>query len=104
MTKIRNLEGPIIENDLNTKFLVCFLHGWGSDGNDLIQIGELWKSQLQNALLISPNAPEACEGTPSGRQWFDILSNNEEKTLKGLHNSYLDLKNFLDFYLKYILK
>jgi phospholipase/carboxylesterase len=95
MTNTRKLTGPIIDNGSSTKFLVFFLHGWGSDGNDLIQIGEIWKSKLLNTTFIAPNGPEVCGGNPHGRQWFDILSNNDAESLKGLHQSYLDLKSLI---------
>ena len=100
MTKTRKLTGPIIDKGSSTEFLVFFLHGWGSDGNDLIQIGEIWKSKLPNTTFIAPNGPEVCGGNPHGRQWFDILSNNDAEALKGLHQSYLDLKIFINTYLK----
>ena len=90
----------IIDKGSSTKFLVFFLHGWGSDGNDLIQIGEIWKSKLLDTTFIAPNGPEVCGGNPHGRQWFDILSNNDAEALKGLHQSYLDLKSFIGTYLK----
>ena len=100
MTNTRKLTGPIIDKGISTKFLVFFLHGWGSDGNDLIQIGEIWKSKLLDTTFIAPNGPEVCGGNPHGRQWFDILSNNDAEALKGLHQSYLDLKSFIGTYLK----
>ena len=100
MTSTRKLIGPIIDRGSSTKFLVFFLHGWGSDGNDLIQIGEIWKSKLLDTTFIAPNGPEVCGGNPHGRQWFDILSNNDAEALKGLNQSYLDLKSFIDTYLK----
>ena len=100
MTRTRKLIGPIIDRGSSTKFLVFFLHGWGSDGKDLIQIGEIWKSKLPNTTFIAPNGPEVCGGNPHGRQWFDILSNNDAEALKGLNQSYLDLKSFIDTYVK----
>ena len=100
MTNTRKLTGPIIDKGGSTKFLVFFVHGWGSDGNDLIQIGEIWKSKLLDTTFIAPNGPEVCAGNPHGRQWFDILNNNDAEALKGLHQSYLDLKNFIDTNLK----
>ena len=100
MTNTRELTGPIIVKGSSTKFLVFFLHGWGSDGNDLIQIGEIWKSKLLDTTFIAPNGPEVCGGNPHGRQWFDILNNNDAEALKGLHQSYLDLKSFIGTYLK----
>ena len=100
MTNTRKLRGPIIDRGSDTKNLVFFLHGWGSDGNDLIQIGEIWKSKLVDTTFIAPDGPEVCGGNPHGRQWFDILSNNDAAALKGLHQSYMDLKIFIDTYLK----
>ncbi len=100
MTNMRKLTGPIIDRGSSTKFLVFFLHGWGSDGNDLIQIGEIWKSKLPDTTFIAPDGPEVCVGNPHGRQWFDILSNDDAEALKGLHQSYLDLKSFIDIHLK----
>ena len=100
MTNTRKLTGPIIDKGSSTKFLVFFLHGWGSDGSDLLQIGEIWKSKLLDTTFIAPNGPEVCGGNPHGRQWFDILNNNDAEALKGLHQSYLDLKSFIGAYLK----
>ena len=97
---IRELKGPIIDKGADTKYLVVFLHGWGSDGNDLIQIANNWDRKLNNITFISPDAPEVCPGNPLGKQWFDILSNDEEVILKGINDAYLDLKSFIKMQLK----
>ena len=70
------LKGPVNESDNKTKQLIFFLHGWGSDGNDLIQISKLWKKEIDKTTFIAPHGPEPCAQNPSGRQWFDILSEN----------------------------
>ncbi len=54
--------------------LVVFLHGYGADGNDLIEIGRQWRGLLPQAAFVSPHAPERCLAAPMGRQWF-ALSN-----------------------------
>ncbi|MBV8105859.1 MAG: dienelactone hydrolase family protein [Hyphomicrobiales bacterium] len=54
--------------------LVVFLHGYGADGNDLIELGRQWRALLPQAAFVSPHAPERCLGAPMGRQWF-ALSN-----------------------------
>jgi phospholipase/carboxylesterase len=54
--------------------LVVFLHGYGADGNDLIEIGRQWRGLLPQAAFVSPHAPDRCIGAPMGRQWF-ALSN-----------------------------
>jgi phospholipase/carboxylesterase len=49
---------------------VVLLHGYGSDGNDLIGLAPHWQGLLPGALFVSPNAPM---GTPmGGYQWFPI--------------------------------
>ena len=52
------LDGPRIEPRSGTaKQLVVFLHGYGADGNDLIEIGRAWQSLLPDAAFVSPHAP-----------------------------------------------
>lgn len=51
---------------------VVLLHGYGSDGNDLIGLAPHWQSILPDAVFISPNAPEQCRQLAYGFQWFDI--------------------------------
>ena len=94
------LAGPINQSSNSTKRLVFFLHGWGSDGNDLIQLGNIWNNQLPNVTFLAPNGPEVCSGNPSGRQWFDILDYNESTMIKGLEKAYTDLKAFIDLHIK----
>ncbi len=51
---------------------VVLLHGYGSDGNDLIGLAPHWQSILPDALFVSPNAPDVCRQSAFGFQWFDI--------------------------------
>ncbi len=41
----------------NPKNAVVFLHGYGSNGNDLISLGEEWQSLLPDTAFFAPNAP-----------------------------------------------
>lgn len=50
---------------------VVLLHGYGSDGDDLIGLAPYWQEALPHALFVAPNAPERCPGSP-GFQWFAI--------------------------------
>jgi phospholipase/carboxylesterase len=52
--------------------LVVLLHGYGADGNDLIEIGRAWQNMLPDAAFVSPHAPERCAQTATGRQWFPL--------------------------------
>jgi len=70
------LDGPRIPVAAGgrTSALVVFLHGYGADGADLIELGRQWRAVLPGAAFVSPHAPERCAGAPMGRQWF-ALSN-----------------------------
>lgn len=53
--------------------LVVFLHGVGARGEDLLGLGDLWKSDLPGVAFAAPDAPFAFDGGAFGRQWFSIL-------------------------------
>lgn len=66
------LSGPMLPpaNGQAPDTVVVLLHGYGSDGNDLIALAPHWQEALPGALFVSPNAPI---GTPmGGYQWFPI--------------------------------
>ena len=52
--------------------LVIFLHGYGSNGADLISLAPYWAEALPNTAFVSPNAIEPVPMTPNGYQWFPI--------------------------------
>ncbi len=95
------LAGPINQSSNSTKRLVFFLHGWGSDGNDLIQISHHWKNELKNTTFLAPNGPELCTGNPDGKQWFNILTEDSEELFQGLQNSFILLDKYIDFQLNH---
>ncbi len=67
------LNGPRVEaKSRQTKQLVVFLHGYGADGNDLIELGKQWRNLLPDCAFVSPHAPERCAASPTGRQWFAL--------------------------------
>ncbi len=68
--------------------LVVFLHGYGADGKDLIDLANPFAMALPNATFISPDAPDPCAMSPQGRQWFPIeeIPNGAIKASKSLLN------------------
>lgn len=54
------------------KALVIFLHGYGADGADLLDIGAYWAGQMPGAAFLAPDAPEPCRAGGPGFQWFPI--------------------------------
>ena len=53
--------------------LVVFLHGYGADGNDLIELGQQWRAILPNAAFVAPHADERCAAAPT-RRWLALSS------------------------------
>lgn len=47
------------------------LHGYGSNGADLISLAPHWQHVLPNALFLAPNAPQRCTAG-SGFQWWPL--------------------------------
>ncbi|MDE0801454.1 MAG: prolyl oligopeptidase family serine peptidase [Rhodospirillaceae bacterium] len=67
------LDGPRRDPDSGKPAVqaVIFLHGYGSDGNDLISLAPYFAESLPDAKFFSPNAPEPGE-TGLGCQWFTL--------------------------------
>ena len=51
--------------------IVLLLHGYGSNGDDLIALARQWQHLLPDALFLAPNAPERC-GIGRGYQWWAL--------------------------------
>jgi phospholipase/carboxylesterase len=80
--------------------LVIFLHGFGANGENLIELGQIMSTQLPDVHFVSPNAPFACEGTGNGYQWFDLWDRSEEMLYQGLESTAPLLTDFIDQQLK----
>lgn len=79
-----------------TRQLVVFLHGYGADGRDLIDIGKQWQPFLPDAAFLSPNAPEPCGMSPMGRQWFGLTMREPDERWRGVTKARPVLDAFLD--------
>jgi phospholipase/carboxylesterase len=91
------LDGPRLEPRSGAaKKLVVFLHGYGADGNDLIEIGRAWQQYLPDAAFVSPNAPDRMPGAPMGRQWFPLTFRDPDERWKGVNAAAPILNRFLD--------
>src|SRR3546814_3188482 len=71
------IDGPRLPAAIGTaKSLVVLLHGYGADGNDLIELGAQWQRLLPDTAFVAPHAPGRIPGFPpgmgGGRQWFAL--------------------------------
>ena len=95
------LDGPRLEpQSAAARALVVFLHGYGADGNDLIDIGRAWQGLLPQAAFVSPHAPEPCGQAPVGRQWFALTFRDPDERWLGCLKAAPLLDSFLDAELK----
>src|SRR6266853_3408070 len=91
------LDGPRLEPRSGAaRQLVVFLHGYGADGKDLIDIGRAWQGLLPHAAFVSPHAPEPCGQAPTGRQWFALTFRDPDERWIGANKAAPGLERFID--------
>ncbi len=91
------LDGPRLEpRSGKAKRLVVFLHGYGADGNDLIEIVRAWQPLLPDTAFVSPHAPEPCGQAPVGRQWFPLTFRDPDERWIGVNKAAPGLEKFLE--------
>ena len=93
-----SLDGPRIEphSGRPARQLVVFVHGYGADGNDLIDIGRAWQILLPEAAFVSPHAPEPCAQASIGRQWFALSERDLAERWRGINVAAPILEAFID--------
>jgi len=91
------LTGPILKpKSGKIENIIIFLHGYGANGNDLIEIGKSWFQYIPNTLFVSPNAPFNCQWSQDAFQWFDLTSIAPEKIGQGIKIAGPFLNDFID--------
>jgi phospholipase/carboxylesterase len=96
MTKLDGPAHPPLSGS-KPEQLVVFLHGYGSNGEDLISLAPYLAPALPEAEFLSPNAPFPCEINPfGGYQWFGLEERSAETRLKGARGAAPILDAFLD--------
>jgi len=91
------LDGPRLKpRSGKARALVVFLHGYGADGNDLIEIGSAWQNLLPDVAFVSPHAPRPCGQAPMGREWFPLTFRDPNERWTGVNAAAPALNAFLD--------
>ena len=73
-----------------------FVHGYGADGNDLIEIGRAWQVFLPHAAFVSPHAPRPCGQAPMGREWFPLTFRDPDERWTGVNAAAPAFDRFID--------
>ena len=90
------LDGPrLAPRSGPARGLVVLLHGYGADGNDLIEIGRAWQPLLPDAAFVAPHGPEPCGQAPVGRQWFPLTFRDPNERWTGVRQARPILERFI---------
>jgi len=96
--QIPTLDGPSASpiSGGQAKSLVIFLHGYGSNGADLIDLAPYWATTLPDTLFLTPDAPQPCDGVPRSRQWWPLTSLTPAARAAGVRVSAPALNAYID--------
>jgi phospholipase/carboxylesterase len=75
--------------------LVILLHGYGSNGADLISLAPFWAKAAPGAAFVAPNAIAPCAQAPGGYQWFDIASLDPQGVDYGVRQAAASVDRFV---------
>lgn len=67
------------------KNLMVMLHGYGSNGDDLIALKPFFENLLPDTYFYSPNGLEECELGVYGYQWFSLMDRSDKAISKELN-------------------
>lgn len=98
MSNVAPLDGPVAlpASGGAPHSLVILLHGYGSNGQDLIGLAPYWRAALPHTLFIAPDAPQPCPGAPGGRQWWALTSLTPQARAEGVRQSASVLNALID--------
>ena len=97
MTDLTRLKGPqsAPARGRDPQSLVILLHGYGSNGDDLIGLAPYWRASLPDTVFMAPNAPEICPGAPGGYQWWSLAGGESRaagvRQAAPLVNAFIDM-------------
>ncbi|WP_188607111.1 alpha/beta hydrolase [Chelatococcus reniformis] len=93
----QTIDGPrLAPRSGRAKRLVVLLHGYGADGNDLIEIGRQWQAWLPDTYFVAPHAPSRLPQMPTGRQWFPLTMRDPNERWVGANAAQPVIDAFLD--------
>jgi phospholipase/carboxylesterase len=77
--------------------IILLLHGYGSNGHDLISFAQVWRDVFPDALFLAPHAPERLPGGwGDGYQWWGLTEYTPEAMALGAASAAPVLNRFID--------
>jgi phospholipase/carboxylesterase len=92
------MDGPRIPPAAGGKptSLVVLLHGYGSNGADLIGLAPYFAKALPTTQFVAPNAPEPMPMAAGGFQWFPLMRLDQREVDHGVRRHEDGLNRFID--------
>lgn len=96
MPKTTALSGPEFVPPGRVARAVIFLHGLGSNGDDLMGLAPIMADALPNTAFFGPNAPHGVPFTFNGFQWFEYWDRTPGQILDGVRTSAPLIADYVD--------
>ena len=100
MTELTRLKGPMAApaSGRDPRSMVILLHGYGSNGADLMGLVPYWRASLPDTVFMAPDAPEICAGAPGGYQWWSLTDLGRESRAAGVRQAAPLVNGFIDMH------
>lgn len=87
--RIDSLDHKLIKLPSHEKIegALIFLHGYGSNGYDMMGLSHYFTESLPNYAYICPNAPTPCEASAFGFQWFSLKERSLTAMIQGVQST-----------------
>jgi phospholipase/carboxylesterase len=100
MSELTRIKGPMAApaSGRDPQSMVILLHGYGSNGADLMGLVPYWRASLPDTVFMAPNAPETCPGAPGGYQWWPLADLGRESRAAGVRQAAPLVNAFIDMH------
>ncbi len=85
----------ILKSHSETRQLIFIFHGYGSNKDDLVPVGEAFADASQNSEVHLPNGIEKC-GEGIGYQWFPLVGENIKQWERAFEEKADKIKSYID--------
>lgn len=91
-----NDEKLMPKNGEKVERIVVIIHGLGDSAEGIIGLGEAFQPHMPSTLFVAPDAPDPCEFSPFGFQWFSAQDWTPSVVLEGIKKAAPKLNAYLD--------
>ncbi len=92
-----SLNTTIIEPEEYSKIenILILLHGYGGDGKDISSLALNMRRHVKKTIFLCPDANQKCSINPSGFQWFDLATDDQDYILNESIKSEIQVKKYI---------